>query len=107
MGCFVSYMLRAPASIQHRPTRLAVGLLVTLSSNSCPICPSITLRMCAVSRNKNGRFSTFRSLITCPSAPTLTRARAIIDATGNPQFRRFLDFLSRFIIPRASVRIAR
>jgi GntR family transcriptional repressor for pyruvate dehydrogenase complex len=29
----------------------------------------------------------------------------IADATGNPQFRRFLDFLGRFIIPRASVRI--
>lgn len=30
---------------------------------------------------------------------------AITDATGNPQFRRFLEFLGRFIIPRASVRI--
>jgi DNA-binding FadR family transcriptional regulator len=30
---------------------------------------------------------------------------AITVATGNPQFRRFLDFLGRFIIPRASVRI--
>jgi DNA-binding FadR family transcriptional regulator len=30
---------------------------------------------------------------------------AVTDATGNPQFRRFLDFLGRFIIPRASVRI--
>ncbi|MEA2771075.1 MAG: GntR family transcriptional regulator, transcriptional repressor for pyruvate dehydrogenase complex [Acetobacteraceae bacterium] len=29
----------------------------------------------------------------------------ITDATRNPQFRRFLDFLGRFIIPRASVRI--
>lgn len=29
----------------------------------------------------------------------------ITDATGNPQFRRLLDFLGRFIIPRASVRI--
>jgi len=29
----------------------------------------------------------------------------ITDATDNPQFRRFLDFLGRFIIPRASVRI--
>lgn len=29
----------------------------------------------------------------------------ITDATGNPQFRRFLDFLGRFIIPRNSVRI--
>jgi GntR family transcriptional repressor for pyruvate dehydrogenase complex len=29
----------------------------------------------------------------------------ITDATANPQFRRFLDFLGRFIIPRASVRI--
>jgi GntR family transcriptional repressor for pyruvate dehydrogenase complex len=29
----------------------------------------------------------------------------ITDATGNPQFRKFLDFLGRFIIPRASVRI--
>jgi hypothetical protein len=26
-------------------------------------------------------------------------------ATGNPRFRRFLDFLGRFIIPRVSVRI--
>lgn len=30
---------------------------------------------------------------------------AITDATGNPRFRQFLDFLGRFIIPRASVRI--
>ena len=30
---------------------------------------------------------------------------AITDATGNPQFRRFLDFLGRFIIPRNSVRV--
>ncbi len=30
---------------------------------------------------------------------------AISDATGNPQFRQFLDFLGHFIIPRASVRI--
>jgi GntR family transcriptional regulator, transcriptional repressor for pyruvate dehydrogenase complex len=30
---------------------------------------------------------------------------AITGATGNPQFRRFLDFLGSFIIPRASVRI--
>jgi DNA-binding FadR family transcriptional regulator len=29
----------------------------------------------------------------------------ITDATGNPQFRRFLDFLGRFIIPRSTVRI--
>lgn len=29
----------------------------------------------------------------------------ITEATGNPQFRRFLDFLGRFIIPRSSVRI--
>jgi GntR family transcriptional regulator, transcriptional repressor for pyruvate dehydrogenase complex len=29
----------------------------------------------------------------------------ITDATGNPQFRRFLDFLGRFIIPRSSVRV--
>ena len=29
----------------------------------------------------------------------------ITDATGNPQFRRFLDFLGRFIIPRSRVRI--
>jgi GntR family transcriptional repressor for pyruvate dehydrogenase complex len=30
---------------------------------------------------------------------------AITDATGNPRFRRFLDFLGRLFIPRASVRI--
>ena len=30
---------------------------------------------------------------------------AITEATGNPRFRQFLDFLGRFIIPRASVRI--
>src|ERR1700722_17109232 len=30
---------------------------------------------------------------------------AITDATGNPRFRQFLDFLGRFIIPLASVRI--
>lgn len=29
----------------------------------------------------------------------------ITEATGNPRFREFLDFLGRFIIPRASVRI--
>jgi DNA-binding FadR family transcriptional regulator len=29
---------------------------------------------------------------------------AITEATGNPQFRRFLDFLGRFIIPRTRVR---
>ena len=29
----------------------------------------------------------------------------ITEATGNPQFRRFLDFLGRFIIPRSRVRI--
>jgi DNA-binding FadR family transcriptional regulator len=29
----------------------------------------------------------------------------ITDATGNPQFRKFLDFLGRFIIPRSMVRI--
>ena len=28
---------------------------------------------------------------------------AIADATGNPQFRRFLEYLGRFIIPRQSV----
>jgi GntR family transcriptional repressor for pyruvate dehydrogenase complex len=31
--------------------------------------------------------------------------RAIADATGNPQFSRFLEFLGRYIIPRQSVRI--
>jgi GntR family transcriptional regulator, transcriptional repressor for pyruvate dehydrogenase complex len=30
--------------------------------------------------------------------------RAIADATGNPQFPRFLEFLGRYIIPRQSVR---
>jgi DNA-binding FadR family transcriptional regulator len=29
---------------------------------------------------------------------------SIADATGNPQFRRFLDFLGRFIIPRQTIR---
>ena len=33
--------------------------------------------------------------------------RAIADATGNPQFARFHEFLGRFIIPRQSVRAAR
>jgi len=28
---------------------------------------------------------------------------AVADATGNPQFRRFLEFLGRFIIPRRTV----
>jgi len=28
---------------------------------------------------------------------------AIADATGNPQFRRFLEYLGRFIIPRRTV----
>ena len=31
--------------------------------------------------------------------------RAIADATGNPQFPRFLEFLGRYIIPRHSVRV--
>ncbi len=31
--------------------------------------------------------------------------RAIAEATGNPQFLRFLDFLGRFIIPRQTVRL--
>ena len=30
--------------------------------------------------------------------------RAIADATGNPQFARFLEFLGRFVIPRRTVR---
>lgn len=30
--------------------------------------------------------------------------RAIAEATGNPQFSRFLEYLGRFIIPRQSVR---
>ena len=29
--------------------------------------------------------------------------RAVADATGNPQFPRFLEFLGRYIIPRQSV----
>jgi GntR family transcriptional regulator, transcriptional repressor for pyruvate dehydrogenase complex len=29
----------------------------------------------------------------------------ITEATGNPQFRRFLEFLGRFIIPRSRIRI--
>jgi GntR family transcriptional repressor for pyruvate dehydrogenase complex len=29
---------------------------------------------------------------------------AIADATGNPQFRRFLEYLGRFIIPRETIR---
>ncbi|HEX2886023.1 FadR/GntR family transcriptional regulator [Vineibacter terrae] len=33
--------------------------------------------------------------------------RAIADATGNPQFARFHEFLGRFVIPRQSVRAAR
>ncbi|HEX9903479.1 MAG TPA: FadR/GntR family transcriptional regulator [Propylenella sp.] len=32
--------------------------------------------------------------------------RCIAEATGNPQFPRFLEFLGRYIIPRQSVRIA-
>ena len=32
--------------------------------------------------------------------------RAIADATGNPQFRRFLEYLGRFIIPRQTVSVA-
>lgn len=31
---------------------------------------------------------------------------AIAEATGNPQFRRFLDFLGQHVIPRVSVRVA-
>ncbi|MGH6793323.1 MAG: FadR/GntR family transcriptional regulator, partial [Methyloceanibacter sp.] len=30
--------------------------------------------------------------------------RAVAEATGNPQFSRFLEFLGRYIIPRQSVR---
>jgi GntR family transcriptional regulator, transcriptional repressor for pyruvate dehydrogenase complex len=32
--------------------------------------------------------------------------RGIAEATGNPQFPRFLEFLGRYIIPRQSVRVA-
>ena len=32
--------------------------------------------------------------------------KAIAEATGNPQFPRFLEFLGRFIIPRQTVRFA-
>lgn len=32
--------------------------------------------------------------------------RTIAEATGNPQFLRFLDFLGRFIIPRQTIRAA-
>jgi len=32
--------------------------------------------------------------------------RAIAEATGNPQFVRFLEYLGRFIIPRQSIRVA-
>jgi GntR family transcriptional repressor for pyruvate dehydrogenase complex len=32
--------------------------------------------------------------------------RSIAEATGNPQFLNFLDYLGRFIIPRQTVRIA-
>lgn len=32
--------------------------------------------------------------------------RAIAEATGNPQFVRFLEYLGHFIIPRQSIRIA-
>jgi len=32
--------------------------------------------------------------------------RSIAQATGNPQFPRFLDYLGRFIIPRQTVRVA-
>jgi DNA-binding FadR family transcriptional regulator len=31
--------------------------------------------------------------------------RAVAEATGNPQFPRFLEFLGRYIIPRQSVRV--
>jgi GntR family transcriptional regulator, transcriptional repressor for pyruvate dehydrogenase complex len=32
--------------------------------------------------------------------------RAIAEATGNPQFARFLEFLGRFIIPRRSIHVS-
>jgi len=32
--------------------------------------------------------------------------RAIAEATGNPQFPHFLEYLGRFIIPRQSIRVA-
>jgi GntR family transcriptional repressor for pyruvate dehydrogenase complex len=32
--------------------------------------------------------------------------RAVAEATGNPQFARFLEYLGRFIIPRQSIRVA-
>ena len=31
---------------------------------------------------------------------------SIAEATGNPQFVRFLDYLGRFIIPRQTIRVA-
>src|SRR5262252_1501774 len=32
--------------------------------------------------------------------------RSIAEATGNPQFSRFLEYLGRFIIPRQTIRVA-
>ena len=70
---FLVYRLRAPPSIQPSPTRRE-GPLVTLSSSSCPIGPSMTLRMCAMSRNTKGMLNTSTSGTTGPMTPSEMRA---------------------------------
>ncbi len=66
-------MLREPLSIQPRPTRRA-ELAVILSRISLPIGPSITARMWASSRNRNGRLNTLTSGTTGPIGPSEMRA---------------------------------
>ena len=65
--------MRVPASIQPSPTRRA-ELLVSLSSISAPIGPSITLRICASSLNTNGMLKTLNSSTIVPIGPTEMRA---------------------------------
>ena len=64
---FLVYRLREPPSIQARPISLA-GLALTLSSSSCPIGPSITARMWAMSRKTKGMLKTLTSGTTGPKA---------------------------------------
>ena len=58
---------------RHRP-QLDAGLLVILARISSPMAPSITLRMCATSRNTKGMLNTSTSGTTGPITPSEMRA---------------------------------
>ena len=70
---FLVYRLRAPPSIQPKPTNRA-ELAVTLPNSSAPMGPSITARMCLMSRNTKGMLNTSTSGTTGPTTPKEMRA---------------------------------